>query len=83
MKCESLDELGWGTNCLTKCYTSFQEWIRENGEMYAFEEVLDEEGCEYCRQAYRIKTGDLAEAKHLFGVAKRRISQLGKGLIKV
>ena len=66
------------------------ELIRDNpteAEDYNYEEVLEanhDNGtcCQNCWDAYEIKTGPLAKARHDFGNAKRSLSRLGKILMK-
>lgn len=59
----------------------------ENGEYYHYYEILDEghangEYCDNCYNAYQLKIGLLKDARIKFGVEKRRISALGRSLIK-
>jgi len=63
--------------------------LREDnpGEVYGYGEVLKENHangtcCQNCWDAYEIKTGPLAKARHDHGNAKRSLSRLGKILMK-
>lgn len=47
-----------------------------------YSETLEEFGCEVCNESFAIKRGPLAKAKHELGNVKRKISSLGKKLIK-
>jgi len=66
------------------------ELIRDNpveAEAYNYGEVLEanhDNGtcCQNCWDAYEIKTGPLAKARHDFGNAKRSLSRWGKILMK-
>jgi len=64
------------------------ELLRNNtGEAYRYGEVLEENHangtcCQNCWDAYEMKVGPLAKARHDFGNAKRSLSRLGKILMK-
>ena len=73
--------------CLRMAFKETEEWCRDNNEYYTFSEVLEEghsEGkyCDNCMDAYRMKFGELAEARKNFGNAKRKLACLGKSLLK-
>ena len=79
-----------GSICLVVAYEEVNENIHH--EVYDnsygqtvfskadYSEVLDEIGCTSCKTSYAIKTGPLADAKKRFGIAKRRLSALGKNI---
>lgn len=71
-----------GELCLTKAWNDMLEMNRQNGEVNSYFESLHEVGCEHCIKSYAIKTGPLAVARKEFGNIKRRLSYLGKKLIK-
>jgi len=52
-----------------------------NSRRNYFERMLKEGGCKHCVKSYEIKRGELAKAKKRFGIAKRRLSAMGKKLI--
>jgi hypothetical protein len=72
--------------CLAKAYDDTKEMRKENNEYYTFDEVLSEghasgDYCDNCYESYKLKNGDLAKARKAFGIAKRRLSSLGKKLL--
>ena len=72
-------------DCFSVAYEDMLELNKENGCRYDYFEVmqnLEGEGvCKKCIDSYAIKIGPLAEARRVFGNAKRAISVRGKKLI--
>ena len=86
LRCASLNDLGFGEICLVTASDHLKEYRRESGEYSPYTEILHEvaeaANCKTCVQSYELKMGALAGAKARYGIAKRRISQMGKPLIK-
>ena len=86
-KCPSIQENAddWdGKNCLAAAWDEMSYINKHDIDFYDYDEVLfnNEEYCEHCKEAYRIKHVELAQAKQEFGKSKRAISAAGKRLIK-
>ena len=86
LRCASLNDLGVGQICLVTASDALKQYRRESGEYSSYTEILHEvaEAANYktCVQSYALKMGALARARARYGIAKRRISQMGKPLIK-
>ena len=63
-----------GDLCLSKL------WEDDGRDTY--HEAIEEFACEHCKKSFAIKRGPLAEARKEFGNIKRRLTYLGKKLIK-
>ena len=75
-----------GKLCLERAYRDTRLMCKENNEFFEFAEVLEEGHeagvyCNNCIESYRLKIGDLADARKAFGNAKRKLSFLGKRII--
>lgn len=66
------------STCVERYWNSRKEAVDEDGEPFEPEPV---ELCSSCRMVDRL-VQERKRAKQQFGVAKRRISQLGKGIIQ-
>jgi len=66
-----------GDLCLSKLWESDGRDGRDT-----YHEAVEEFACEHCKKSFAIKRGPLAEARKEFGNIKRRLSYLGKKLIK-
>lgn len=75
-------EVGHGS-CFGRAWDDLQDLIKENLEHYTYQEVMEESDgvCETCLESYKLKVGPMAEARRVFGNAKRAISVRGKKLI--
>ena len=82
--CSKIDPVSLsGEICLVTAYKEWQDICNINGEMYPYDEVLEEgDYCQNCKDAFSIKHNELAAAKDEFGKAKRALSSFGKKLIK-
>jgi hypothetical protein len=72
--------------CLNIAFDDTNRIRKENNEYFSYEEVLEDGYCEglYCKNcydSYKLKYGKLADAKQRFGMAKRKLSALGKKLL--
>lgn len=63
-----------GELCLSKLW--------EDDGRDSYHEAIEEFACEHCKKSFAIKRGPLAVARKEFGNIKRRLSYLGKKLIK-
>ena len=63
-----------GELCLSKLW--------EDDSRDSYHEAIEEFACEHCKKSFAIKRGPLAEARKEFGNIKRRLTYLGKKLIK-
>ena len=86
-KCQNIQDKAddWdGKNCLVTAWDDMTHLNAVGGDFYTYDEVLysSEEYCEHCLEAYRIKRGELAQAKQDLGKVKRALSARGKFLIK-
>ena len=65
--------------CYASAWSEFQDIVSEG---VSFLEVIEESDsvCSNCLQAYKLKVGPLADARKVFGNAKRAISARGKKL---
>ncbi len=71
--------------CLAKAYDDTRNMNNENNDFYSYHEVFENgfyEGdyCNNCHEAYKLKHGELAKARKAFGIAKRRLSAIGKAI---
>ena len=87
-RCMKIDHADFHSKiCLVNCYNDTRQACNENNEYFSFSEILEEghcsdDYCDNCVKAYHLRKGDLSQARQKFGDAKRRLSFLGKVLLK-
>ena len=84
--CNKLSPYVSSAPCLTNVLEESRRLSKENGEYYSFYDVLDndEDGicCDSCKKAHILKRTEHAKNRQQFGIAKRRLSALGKTVLK-
>ena len=77
----------------SNCFVGAWDYMVNHNQGESYEDQIDYDdafiiymnddngACPSCQQAYRLKHGELAEARKEFGNAKRALSRLGKKLI--
>ena len=80
-ECDKIDAVDFNGLPMTVgelCLSSL--WEDDGRDSY--HEAVEEFACEHCKKSFAIKRGPLAEARKEFGNIKRRLTYLGKKLIK-